>query len=173
MGSLSFPSIFFLLISSAFLFLLFLCPFYGSFYVLADGFFGGGGIWSWFLVVFFSLPFSFFLFAVVAMETLEDAPPERRATRPALAAIDGYLLLLFSFFSLFSFSFFFLVSFAFLLLVFFFCRRIIFFCWLCVSFFSSNRICTSFRLFESFFLRGGGWIPSGFTGFYLVSLRFD
>ena len=120
MGSLSFPSIFFLLISSAFLFLLFLCPFYGSFYVLADGFFGGGGIWSWFLVVFFSLAFSFFLFAVVAMETLEDAPPERRATRPALAAIDGYLLLLFSFFSLFSFSFFFLVSFAFLLLVFFF-----------------------------------------------------
>ena len=72
------------------------------------------------MVVFFSLPFSFFLFAVVAMETLEDAPPERRATRPALAAIDGYLLLLFSFFSLFSFSFFFLVSFAFLLLVFFF-----------------------------------------------------
>ena len=136
---------------------------------------GGGGIRSWFLVVFFSLAFSFFLFAVVAMETLEDAPPERRATRPALAAIDGYLLLLFSFFSLFSFSFFFLVSFAFLLLVFFFLPPD-YFLLLALRFLflfeSDLHVLPTFRVV--FFKGGGGFHPVllGFTWFRLGLIEF-
>ena len=208
MGSLSFPSIFFLLISSAFLFLLFLCPFYGSFYVLADGFFlsslwiflfifrvGGRGYSELVFGCFFFLCL-FLSFFLLLLLWKRWKMRHRSVARHAQHSLQSMAI---SFFfspsspcslSPFSFSF----RLRFFSLFFFFCRRIIFFCWLCVSFFSSNRICTSFRLFESFFLRGGDsirfywvllgfawvllsftefyWVLLGFTGFHLVLLGF-